>query len=353
MNCHLFFSSLFALSLTFSLSTSHAGQAARPIEPLRPKELAQRMDELRNIPWQGKALEKPEKDIGNCRQDRVAIQVGDPKAGTSRTQDIFVIRPPRVEGPVPVMILVPTIKGYGTVERKIASNLCDLEVATIVADVQDDSMKEEVQPWGLEDLRDRYAILALRTVIDYAKLSPYFNPDKVGMIGSSLGGIMTAFVAGLETERLAAVVSVVGGGNLPHILAYSDNKSAVAVREARMRAEKMSTVEEYEEKLRETVRYDPMHFASRVHPEKLLMIISSNDSKVPTPVQWDLHKAFGAPVNKVFSLGHSPTIAALAWVYFDTVSSFLRDRLQLPAFHLPFTPSQVPPEVLAELQCRI
>jgi len=328
---------------------------SRALDPLRPDEAAKRAEELRPLAWQGQALERREGKVGSCPQYRVAIQVGDPKSKTSRTQDIFVVRPNERENPnpVPVMIIVPTINGYNAAEEKYASNLCALGIASIIADAQDKSSDGPVPSWGLEDVRTRYAVLALRTVIDYAKTNSHFIHDKVGMIGSSLGGITAALVAGLESDRLAAIITVVGGGNLPFILATSNNKAVASWREARMEADGMTTVEEYENKLRQTLRYDPMFFSSRANGKNLLMVISNNDDKVPTEVQWDLHRAFGEPEKSVFSLGHAPTIVSLAWIYFDTVSNFLQEKMQLPKFHDLFTPSQIPEDVLNELQCRM
>lgn len=346
---------VFSSTIVAVLSAISLSAHARALDPLQPDEMTKRAEELRPLAWQGQALEKPEGKVGSCPQYRVAIQVADPKSKMIRTQDVFVVRPDERENPdpVPVIIIVPTIEGYNAVEEKYASNLCGLGIASIIADVQDNSSDGNVPPWGLEDERDRYAILALRTTIDYAKSNSHFIYDKVGMLGSSLGGITAAFIAGLEMDRLAAVVTVVGGGNIPYILANSDNKRVAAWREARMEAEGMTTTEEYENKLRETLRYDPMFFASRANHDKLLMIISDNDDKVPSQVQWDLHKAFGEPDKSVFSVGHVPTIVSLAWVYFDTVTNFLQEKMQLPKFRGLFSPEQVPAAVVNELQCRM
>jgi dienelactone hydrolase len=357
-NIHRSVSATLSVLVTFGAAVfSPNSLQARTLEPLNPQEIQKRIQDLTPSPWDGKVLEKRDEKIGKCRQFRVSIQVGDPKTQTSHTQDLFVIRPEDQQGeavsPLPVMILVPTIEGYNAAEEKIASNLCDMNVATIIADVDDNSDNGEVPPWGLEDQRDRYSVLALRTAIDYAKSDAHFIHDKVGMMGLSLGGILTSFIAGLESNRLSAIVTVVGGGNLPYVLAQSDNRRIVKIRDRRMQAENIETLEEYENRLRETIQYDPMYFASRADREKILMVMSDADTKVPSVVQWDLNKAFGQPVNSVFHVGHVLTIAGVAWMYFDTVGDFLQNKLDLPKSEQYFTPSNPPEEVIREMQCRM
>jgi len=249
------------------------------------------------------------------------------------------------------MIDVPTIRGVTIVDDQFASNFCDMGVATIIADVNENSLPEEYPAWGLEDVRNRKAILSLRTIIDFAKSDARFNHDKVGILGASLGGIVTAFIAGLEADRLAAIVTVVGGGNIPYILANSDNDTVEELRDARMESAGLETVEEYENKLRETLRYDPMYFAFRGRSDKMLMVVSSTDTKVPADVQYELHKAFNKPVMSEYTMGHLGTILGVAYVWFDTVSEFLQTKLDIQKLRRPFTPIPIPAKAKQQLSC--
>src|SRR5690606_31229816 len=155
------------------------------------------------------------------------------------------------------------------------------------------TVPEEIPSWGFEDQNNRRAILSLRTIIDYIEGTPYFDSRKIGMIGSSLGGVTTSFMAGIEPQRISAFVIVVGGGNIPYTLSVSDNEKILELRRRRMAAEGLTDPEHYEDKLREILKFDPMYFASFAVRDKIFMALSRSDTKVPTLVQEDLFRAFG------------------------------------------------------------
>lgn len=323
---------------------------ARALDPLSPHELEKRRSELQHARLHAQPLEKEDGEHGDCAKLLVSLLVSDPKnPATSRTFDLSVILPTEFDGPSPVMILVPTIEGVTVVENRFASNFCNMHVATIIADVNDNTAPKEYPAWGIEDVRNRMAILAIRTVIDYAKLSPHFQHDKVGIMGASLGGIVTSFLAGLESERLAAVVTVVAGGNIPFILSKSENGRVAEIREKRMQATGIQTPEQYEDKLRTTVRFDPLYFAKAGRADRMLMVMSSGDNKVPSEMQLELHHAFGKPVHSMYKVGHVGTIMGLAFMHFDTVGKFISEKMALPHVYVPFTPVPMP-EVPKELR---
>ncbi len=317
----------FLIELALFLVLAAGIAQAQPVKPIPPKEVAARMKELQHSPWRGEVEEHSvDGSLGGCSKLSVSIGVTDPVTGVRSFKELTVVLP---DGhlPAPAMIVVPTIKGETMIEREFATRFCVMNVASIIADVSDNSTPEGVPPWGMEDKRTRDAILALRTVIDYAKSSPHFVSHKIGMLGSSLGGILTAFMAGLEGNRLAAIVTVVAGGNMPYILANSDNAEVAELRERRMAQEQMKSVDEYEEKLREVLRYDPTYFAPFVHADRVLMVMADSDTKVPSETQIELHKAFGKPAESIFSGGHADTIFRLAFNSFDVVDDFLGTTL--------------------------
>ena len=327
---------------------------ARALDSLEPAEVQRRLAELQHLRVHLRPAEMEDGSHGACARSRVSLQVMDPiRFGISFAFELTVIRPRDVSGPMPVIIIVPTIEGVTKVEQKLASNFCEMRVASIIADVNDNTEPKEYPAWGLEDQRNRLAVFALRTIIDYARNHASFNPEKIGMMGSSLGGVIASFIAGTESERLAAVVTVVAGGNIPFILSKSDNKHVARIREARMKFAQMNSPEEYENKLRETIRYDPMYFAFGGRRDRMLMVMSTGDSKVPSEVQLELHRAFGKPAESMFTVGHVGTIIGIAYMYFDTVGKFLREKMALPTFYRPFTPVPIPSEAFEELQCLI
>jgi hypothetical protein len=301
---------------------------ARPLDPITPDEMNLRLAELQAMPWAGKVSEQQDGWLSSCHRSNVTIDAGDPITGEIAPLTLTLVRPD-VNKPVPVMILVPTMEGVTLVERSIASQFCDLGIATLIADVNNNQVPDLIPSWGLEDKRNRRSILSMRTTIDYAKDSTYFESSHVGLMGLSLGAITSSFMAGIEPDRLAAVVLVLAGGDLPYILSVSDNGRVSDLRQKRMDHEGIHSPAEYESILHAQMRYDPLDFAPRVMRDKLFMVLSESDTKVPTPMQKDLFAAFGKPSSTTFSTGHVQTIVGLTYFYFSYVTDFVQVKLGL------------------------
>ncbi len=304
---------------------------AKPLNSISDFEVYERLKQLQHMPWAGKAVERSNGWFSGCRKSTITLTVDDPLTMESRDFEFVMIRPDS-KRPVPVAMVVPTMEGVTAVERTITANLCAMNIASIVTDVNQNTVPEVIPFWGFEDLNNRRAILAVRTLIDYIEATPYFDRRKIVMIGSSLGGITTSFLAGVETERINSFVIVVGGGNLPYTIAYTDNDRLSELRDLRMAAEGWTDLEQYEDKLRETMKFDPLYFTRFAHREKLFMVLSKADTTVPTLVQEDLFRAFGSPKHTYFNVGHVPTVIGVAFFYFDYVADFLSQRLNVPAF---------------------
>lgn len=325
---------------------------ARPLDPIAPEEVARQVQELTPRVFDGFVTEKDDGWIESCRRSVFSLHVTDPVTGMVRTQEFTLVRPTSTLAPAPVMIVVPSMEGITPIESSIASQFCQSQVATIIADVNDNTVPSVIPSWGIEDIRIRYAILALRTLIEFAQGSSYFDSKRIGFIGNSLGAVVGSYLAGLEPSRLAASILVLPGGNIPYILSVSDNSRVKSMRDKRMAAEGYTAVEQYENKLRETVRFDPLHYASTANTENMLFVMSTNDKTVPSAMQNELYNSFGKPLVSYYKLGHVQSIVAFTYWYFNTATDFLskkfgikmraiRPTKQTPVFLQPTTSFQL------------
>lgn len=320
---------LISLCLLGSALFTSVKANARLRDPISPAEQSIRLDELRHTPWDGRYSEKKSKWRWRCKQSYVKIMVEDPATLERTPVELQIVRP-RSSRPVPVVIIVPTISGKTLIDTSSADTLCKKGMASIIADINDTSQPKVLPSWEHEDRVNRFAVLALRTVIDFAEGYRYFDRDRIGMLGTSLGGINASLMAGVEAERLKAIVITVGGGNLPYTLAWSDNSTIRKLRDARMKAVGMTRVEEYEDKLHEVLRYDPHDFADRVYTDRILMVLAKKDVTVPYGTQWYLHKSFGNPQYLLLNTNHVKAIVATTYLHFEKVVRFLRSRFTQP-----------------------
>lgn len=125
-------------------------------------------------------------------------------------------------------------------------------------------------------------------------------------------------------ERLKAGVLGLVGGDLPYILSHTTEKGIVRKRDEILERENIS-LEEAEKVLRETMQYEPLKLAHRVKPERVYIILASNDGVVPTEKGRELWNAMGKPELEVYLGGHR---SAVLWLPFikQNVLDFFRER---------------------------
>jgi dienelactone hydrolase len=321
------------LALLFLLAPSLGN--SRPLDPILPGDVQTRVNELAYTPWDGRATELPADSTKRCIYTTVRLMVVDPQNGEAHDLVLKVSRPDS-KTPVPVMLIIPTIEGVTVLEPRMASRFCSAKIASVIADVNDPQQPTDLPSWGTEDKNNRRAIISIRTVLDYVERSPAFDPSKIGLMGLSLGGITTSMLAGLEPDRLKALVIAVGGSNLPYILSRSESEKVFTLRESRMKKLGWTDPTQYEDMLRQTVRYDPYYFSSRVRTDRVMMVMAQRDKSVPYLVQQEQYDIFGQPESMLFRGGHVTSLVELAFLYMGGVIDFVNKRfnnLSTPRVH--------------------
>lgn len=129
------------------------------------------------------------------------------------------------------------------------------------------------------------------------------DAHKIAAIGSSLGGIRTTLLLGVDPRPRAAMIYV-AGGDIPYILANTDQELLVNYRNHRMRTDGISSLKEYEQRVRAHMEVDPLALAPYIKSDRLQMVISQNDLTVPTSKQFELWSALGRPKAEIVSAGH-------------------------------------------------
>jgi len=157
------------------------------------------------------------------------------------------------------------------------------------------------------DVRRARAILAARPEVD---------PRQVCITGISMGGIMTALAAGVDGQ-FARVVPILSGGDLATIIFHAhESRKLRAAMEAKgmdrdAAAEALAAVE-------------PLNYATRIGPDRCLMINASNDEVIPKETTEKLCKAAGGPQVLWLQAGHYSSLTFFPLMQ-KTVIDFLRD----------------------------
>ena len=174
------------------------------------------------------------------------------------------------------------------------------------------------------ETRLRAYILDIFQGIDWLSGHPAVDDSQIGLVGLSLGAITGSIVSGIDS-RIKASVFILGGGDLAGILASSNERS---VKKVRISIEKKGglTRRQVEEKLNQELHlFDPIRYASRKDPSKILMINALLDRVIKRKHTLSLWEAWGKPPMIQLPVGHYLAILFLPYAKHKTLQHF--DRL--------------------------
>ncbi len=216
---------------------------------------------------------------------------------------------------LPVVFMLPSLGGMNQLDQAMGETFCKNNIAAILISTGLTGLDtDSLVPVTDHDHTYRRAVAAIKGGIVIAGSMPAINIKKIGILGISLGGILGSVAYGVMPE-ISAGTFLVNGGDVPHILAYSDQSIVIKLRTARMAEQNLQTFEEYEEYLRKNLKLDPLHFTKLIDTSSTKLFLSRKDLSVPTPKQLEYYEAIGSPSETSFySLSHINTIISVLGV---------------------------------------
>ncbi|MBN2021935.1 MAG: prolyl oligopeptidase family serine peptidase [Pirellulales bacterium] len=185
-------------------------------------------------------------------------------------------------------------------------------------------------PQGVADVRRTIDLLASREEVD---------PDRIGLSGISLGGLVAA-TAAAEDPRVDRVALILAGGDLPAIVDQADEARALKDFLAGLASQDRA---EMDQAIRSV---DPLTHAAklrrRARAGRVLMFSGTDDRVIPPRCARQLAEAMTLPADRLVwleGLGHYTAMAALPRIVRGTVDFFAQD---LPKGVAPPEPSAAP-----------
>ena len=235
---------------------------------------------------------------------------------------------PRRSGKVPAVVV---LHSYATRqarrERKLCGHLADRGIACLLPHLPYHYLRTPVDQISgrlmisgdvertLEAVRQ--AVIDIRCGVDWLQQRPEVDPDRIGVVGLSLGGILTHLVMGVES-RFSVGVTILGGGQVADVLW----KSPILAHVRRQLAASGIGLDELRERLRPI---EPLTFAQRNRPRQVLMINGRYDIIVPPHAARAVWRALGEPPIIWLHTGHyGPEFVASQ--VFEMVSAYLRNK---------------------------
>jgi dienelactone hydrolase len=194
----------------------------------------------------------------------------------------------------PVIFILPPIVGETILDRRMAEKFCHNKIGAYILNVvRVNSSEEEISNLRIHDHSYIRALEGVRMVKEKLHTDPSVSGE-FGIMGSSLGGMLAAYVAGAEASFKASVI-IVGAGNVPAVLANSDQELVVSQKNARQELFKLRTSADYEAFLSEAISLDPLDVIQNVAPGSTYFFIAKNDKTVPTVNQMELKNKAPSP----------------------------------------------------------
>lgn len=205
-----------------------------------------------------------------------------------------------------IVIVVPPTGGTNFMDRSYGANLCEKGIGAAIVDgwSNDDEFNYELE---IHTRFYRRAQASIDLVVDQ------FKGKSIGLLGTSVGAIHGA-IAFERNENIKSAFLIVGGGDIPAIIATSDQQVMLDAKKERFKRFGFKSIEEYRAALKKVIPFEPLELSFNRIGKKLGMIISTNDSTVPTANQFLLRNKLHPDFEFQSSWWHVGTILK-TWLF--------------------------------------
>ena len=229
---------------------------------------------------------------------------------SENTVTAYYYKPKKIKGKVPLILVFPILDGDHLVCEWQSKILANYGFAVIRFEKKKGFLKTDAKPEFHREVLQQ-TIIDARRALDWACTWPEIDTQKIGVTGVSLGGISASLLMAAD-DRIYAGAFFLFGGNLPKIIATSKEPNVVKLRAQLLIKTPLPELEEYLYPFYKDV--DPLTYADRLDPARVLMVSANRDKVIIPSVTKDIwHKIGEPPWIKIPFVGH---ISAAAYFFY-------------------------------------
>ena len=167
----------------------------------------------------------------------------------------------------------------------------------------------------------REMIIDVRRGLDWWTKQPGVDPDRLGTLGISMGGVYTTLLLSCE-PRIKAGVLLISGCELADLMATTKEIEVVEFRQAVMQREQIS-LEQFTKLAHQYLDdIDPAAHAAAINPARLLMVTGRFDRVMPFAKADKLYQAAGKPNRIIIPTGHYSSALFLRVIKLEVLRHF-------------------------------
>ena len=202
---------------------------------------------------------------------------------------------PAGPGPFPAVIVLDILAGDQTVSRTAAMYLAQHQIAGLCLHLpyygprRPAGERVRFLSPNLKQTTEamRQAVLDCRRAAAWLAAQPEIDPDRLGIMGTSLGSFPAALTCAME-PRLKSAALLLGGGGL--VEAYQDHPEMAKFRPV------LQLLGADRDTLKKLIApIDPITYADRLKERRVLLIAAKQDEVVPAAAAQQLWEASGKP----------------------------------------------------------
>jgi dienelactone hydrolase len=230
---------------------------------------------------------------------------------------------PKTGRPAPAIIVLPITQG-DFYSKALAEYLVDHGYACLRFQSQGELLRMRASTNMLQDFERmiREYVIDAQRGIDWLTAQPGVDPGRIAVSGISMGAIVGSVVIGVD-RRVQAGAFVLGGGDLAGILFESTEKSIIRIRQRIQEQQSDMSDAALKAMVAEALRgVDPLSYAKRVDPRRVLLITAVFDEVIPQRFGDLLWRRMGKP-----ELVRIPTGHYTAGLYFPYAELMIRTHI--------------------------
>lgn len=228
-----------------------------------------------------------------------------------RDLEFELYMPTKIDQPVPLITVLPILGGGEEIAKMFCRRLANRGIAAGLLDRPWRIFKEDETVPVFEEKLIR-SVREQRAFIDYISTRPDINPDQIGCLGISMGGMIGTILTAVE-PRIKCSVICLAGGDFSTIIANADEVRLEKWLKKRAETEGV-TIEQVQKEIKELVLVDPALLAKYIDPKRVLFVSARFDQVMPKDNSMLLWQELGKPEHLKIPFGHYTSIIAIDYI---------------------------------------